>query len=140
VVVITAWAATLNGPIPGPLPIFPHDNWWNLDVSDAPVDPSSASYIAFINNGSTRRLHPDFGGEASPGSVAIYGFPYIVVDSSTPKLAVEFQYSDESDGVDHATDRSYPFYPIPPEAMTEPHWVEGASRATPTAAASPTGT
>jgi len=125
VAVIAAWAATLNGPIPGPLPIFPHDNWWNLDVSSAPVDASSASYIAFINNGSTRRLHPDFGGEASPGSVEIYGFPYIVVDSSTPKLAVEFQYSDESDGVDHATDRSYPFYPIPPEAITEPHWVEG---------------
>ncbi len=54
-------------PVPGPLPLFPPDNWWNLDISTAPVDPGSASYIAFINNGGTRRLHPDFGGEASPG-------------------------------------------------------------------------
>ena len=120
-----AVAAMRNGPLPGPLPLFPADNWWNADVSAAPVDPSSAAYIAFINDGSLRRLHPDFGGTASPGSAAIYGFPYIVVDGATPKRAVEFRYSDESDGVDHATDRSYPFYPIPDAAMAEPHWIEG---------------
>jgi hypothetical protein len=38
---------------------------------------------------------------------------------------VQFQYSDESDGVDHATDTSFPFYPIPPAAITQPFWVEG---------------
>src|SRR5262249_8251421 len=53
----------------GPGPLFPATNWWNLDISSAPVDTNSASYIAFINNGGTRRLHPDFGGEVSPGSV-----------------------------------------------------------------------
>ena len=57
-----------GGALPGPLPLFPADNWWNVDVSGAPVDPSSASFISFINNGGTRRLHPDFGGEVSPGS------------------------------------------------------------------------
>jgi hypothetical protein len=118
-------AATLNGVIPGPLPLFPRDNWWNADVSNAPVDAASASFIAFINNGSTRRLHPDFGGDASPGSDEIYGFPYIVVDGATPKRTVQFQYSDESDGVDHSTDTSVPFYPIPDEAITQAHWVEG---------------
>ena len=118
-------AATLNGPLPAPLPLFPAGHWWNTDISSAPVDPASAAYIAFINNGSTRRLHPDFGGTASPGSVAIYGFPYAVVDGATPKRSVQFQYSDESDGVDHSTDRSYPFYPIPDEAIDEPHWIEG---------------
>lgn len=123
--VVLSAAATLNGPIPGPLPIFPPDNWWNLDISAAPVDPASARYIAFINNGSTRRLHPDFGGDVSAGSVEIYGFPYIVVDSAVPKRAVEFLYSSESDGVDRATGRSYPFYPIPDEAITQPHWIEG---------------
>jgi hypothetical protein len=122
---ISAIAATLNGALPGPLPLFPRDNWWNVDVSVAPVDPSSASYIAFINNGSARRLHPDFGGEASPGSVQIYGFPYVVVDGSQAKRAVQFDYSDESDGVNHTTDQSYPFYPIPAEAITQPHWIEG---------------
>ena len=87
--------------------------------------PPRAAFITFINNGSTRRLHPDFGGEASPGSVAIYGFPYIVVDGTQPKKTVQFNYSDESDGVNHTTDQSFPFYPIPDEAITQPHWVEG---------------
>jgi hypothetical protein len=115
--------ATLNGPIPGPFPIFPRDNWWNLDISAAPVDPNSASYVAFI--GTTRRLHPDFGGDVSPGSVETYGFPYVVVDSAVAKRAVRFQYDDESDGVDHTTGQSYPFYPIPDEAIAQPHWIEG---------------
>ena len=85
--------------LPAPLPLFPADNWWNTDISAAPVDADSASYIAFINNGGTRRLHPDFGGEASPGSVAVYGMPYAIVDGAQPKLAVTFDYWDESDGV-----------------------------------------
>ena len=106
---------------PGPLPVFPADNWWNLDVTSAPTDPASSSYIAFINNGGVRRLHPDFGGEASPGSVDIYGMPYAIVDGSQPKQAVTFQYSDESDGV------GVPFYPIPAQAITQPHWVEGGA-------------
>jgi hypothetical protein len=122
---VTLMAATLGGPLPSPLPLFPRDNWWNIDISAAPLDPASSSYINFINNGSTRRLHPDFGGEASPGSVEIYGFPYVVVDGNEPKQPVYFQYDDESDGVDHSTGQSYPFYPIPAEAITSPHWVEG---------------
>ena len=117
--------AQLNGPMPGPLPLFPRDNWWNLDISTAPVDASSGSYISFI--GATRRLHPDFGGDASPGSVDIYGFPYAVVDGAVPKQTVQFQYFRESDGVDHTTQTSYPFYPIPIEARTQPHWVEGGA-------------
>jgi hypothetical protein len=118
-------AATLGGALPAPLPLFPVDNWWNLDVSTAPVDSASNAYITFINNGGTRRLHPDFGGEASPGSVSIYGLPYVGVDGTQAKRAVQFQYSDESDGVNHTTDQSFPFYPIPDEAITQAHWVEG---------------
>jgi hypothetical protein len=118
-------AAVPGGTLPQPLPLFPADNWWNLDISTAPMDPGSASYIAFINNGTVRRMHPDFGGDVSAGSVQIYGFPYIVVDGSTAKQAVTFQYSAESDGVNHSTNTSYPFYPIPPEAITQPHWIEG---------------
>ncbi len=112
---------------PMPLPVFPPDNWWNADVSSAPVDVSSATFIAFINNGGTRRLHPDFGGEASPGSVDIYGMPYAVVDGSQPKQAVTFEYWDESDGVDAATGQGTPFYPIPAQAITQSHWVEGGA-------------
>src|SRR5262245_7544031 len=118
---------TSNGAIPGPLPLFPSDNWWNTDISAAPVDTNSANFIAYINNGGTRKLHPDFGGEASPGSVAIYGMPYAIVDGSQPKQAVTFQYWDESDGVNYATAQGVPFYPIPSQAITQPHWVEGGS-------------
>jgi hypothetical protein len=116
-----------NTTVPGPLPLFPADNWWNTDVSAAPVDGNSANFIAFINNGGTRRLHPDFGGEASPGSVSIYGMPYAVVDGSQAKLPVTFQYWDESDGVDYATGQGVPFYPIPSQAIAQAHWIEGGA-------------
>jgi hypothetical protein len=114
-----------GAPPPGPLPIFPADNWWNADISSAPVDVNSASYIAFINNGGTRHLHPDFGGEASPGSAEIYGMPYAIVDGNQPKQAVTFQYWDESDGVNHSTGQGVPFYPIPAQAIGQAHWIEG---------------
>ena len=114
-----------NGALPGPFPLFPPTNWWNLDVSGAPVDSNSAAFISFVNNGGTRRLHPDFGGDVSPGSVQGYGMPYIVVDGTQTKKAVHFLYSDESDGVNHSTNTSVPFYPIPDQAITQPHWIEG---------------
>lgn len=122
----SAMNSVRGGALPQPLPLFPADNWWNLDISSWPVDANSANYIAFINNGSTRRLHPDFGGNAGSG-FSIYGMPYAVVTNvADPDLkAVQFQYSSESDSVDHATNTSFPFYPIPPEAITYPYWIEG---------------
>ena len=109
-----------GGALPGPLPLFPPDNWWNLDISGAPVDANSAGFISFINNGSIRHLHPDFGGEVFPGSAQVYGMPYAVVDGTQAKLTVDFVlYPDESDGV------GVPFYPIPTQAISQPHWVEG---------------
>jgi len=127
-VLLVACATTASAqapPLRGPFPLFPADNWWNLDISSAPIDPRSDAFIAFINNGSPRRLHPDLGGDEYPGSVGIYGFPYVVVGRTQPKKAVAFLYADESDGVDHATGLSYPFYPIPDEAITQPHLIEG---------------
>src|SRR5512132_503761 len=70
-----AMEAQLGGPLPQPLPLFPADNWWNLDVSNWPVDQNSSGYISFINNGGTRRLHPDFGGNSGIGN-GIYGMPF----------------------------------------------------------------
>ncbi len=55
-----AGAATLGGALPGPLPLFPADNWWNADVSLAPLDPGSAGFITFI--GASRGLHWDGAG------------------------------------------------------------------------------
>lgn len=127
-----------GGSVPQPVPEFPANNWWNTDISQAPVDPKSSSYISFINNGGTRRLHPDFGGNASYGGTdATYGFPYVVVDgvagngkSPPPLQTVQFGYADQSDGVNHSTGTAFPFYPIPPEATTTPRWVECGAPAT----------
>lgn len=109
--------------------LFPPDNWWNLDISNWPVDSNSSSYIAFINNGGTRRLHPDFGGNAgtTQDPNAIYGFPYAVVSnvSNADLRAVQFAYAGESDGVNHPGNTTFPFYPIPPEAIAQPYWIEG---------------
>lgn len=120
--------AARGGPLPQPLALFPADNWWNLDISNWPVATNSANFVAFINNGGTRRLHPDFGGNSGSG-FGIYGMPYAVVTNVTDAdlKAVQFQYWDESDGVNSATGASLPFYPIPPAAMTEPYWIEGGN-------------
>jgi hypothetical protein len=120
--IVLVAASIQGGVLPGPLPLFPRDNWWNADISMAPVDPTSASLISFI--GPTRQTHPDFGGDVTPGGAQIYGFPYAVVDGTLLKRAVQFQYADESDGVNHTTGASVPFYPIPDEAITQAHWIE----------------
>lgn len=109
-----------NGPLPGPLPLFPPDNWWNVDVSAAPRDPNEAAILAFI--GTNRGLHPDFGGDASESGPDIYGMPYLVVPGSQPLVPVAFDYDDESDPGAPGRPAGYP---IPPEARTEPKWLEG---------------
>jgi len=115
-------AATEGGAIPVPLPLFPANNWWNTDISNAPLDANSANFIQFI--GPTRGLHPDFGGDAGGGDV--YGFPFIIVDGNQARKTVTFtDFGDQSDGVDHGTGQSFPFYPIPDEAITMNGWVEG---------------
>ena len=126
VVSALAMDTQLGGPLPQPLPLFPANNWWNLDISSWPVDQNSSTYINFINNGGTRKLHPDFGGNSGTGN-GIYGMPYAVLGNvnSTDLKPVQFQYWDESDGVDLQTGVSFPFYPIPGAAITQPHWVEG---------------
>ena len=78
----SAMNSVRGGALPQPLPLFPPDNWWNLDISSWPVATNSANYIAFINNGGTRRLHPDFGGHAGTG-FSIYGMPYATVTNVT---------------------------------------------------------
>jgi hypothetical protein len=112
-------AAVQGGPLPGPLPLFPPNNWWNVDVSAAPLDPNSAAFISFI--GVARGLHPDFGGDSSPHP-EIYGFPYVVVSGTEPLEPVVFDYADESDA--GAPGRP-PGYPIPADARTQPKWIEG---------------
>jgi hypothetical protein len=88
------------------------DNWWNLDVSQAPVDPDSPRMIAWLNSqesGVGRGVpHADF----SPR----FGIPYVTVPGTQPKVEVHFTaYPEESDHVG---------YPIPEEAKMNPLFLE----------------
>src|SRR5207247_1056679 len=120
--------AAVDGALPAPLPLFPANNWWNVDISGAPVDTNSPAYINFIG-GSGRRLHPDWGASAGDPDDpnAIYGIPYISVPGTQPLVPVTFvDYDDESDA--GAPGRP-PGYPIPPEAKNNPGWMEAGGPA-----------
>lgn len=76
---------------------FPADNWWHADISDLPVHARSAQWLSHMSTGDDRRLHPDFG--PSYGDGPNYGIPVTVVQGDHPKVAVRFDYADESDRV-----------------------------------------
>lgn len=92
--------APVNPPVD--LAVFPADNPWNTDVSQARVDPLSARYLASIGLGTG--LHPDF------GSYSGYGIPYTAVRAGQRAVPVTFDYSDESDPGP---------YPVPMDAPVE---------------------
>lgn len=115
-----ALPAQPGGPLPGPFPLFPADNWWNVDVSQAPLDPNSSDFINFIGGNTT--LHPDFGGNADVFPET-YGVIYVSVPGSQPLVPVTFvEYGDESDA--GAPGRP-PGYPIPEAAKAQPGYIEG---------------
>ena len=85
----TATALPDGSPTIGGCPVFPADNAWNQDISAAPIDVDSATYITNIGGGN---LHADFGGSGA------YGIPYIIVPQSQPLVPINFTaYGDESD-------------------------------------------
>jgi hypothetical protein len=97
----------MGAPLPGTgssCPLFPADNVWHADVSGLPVHARSADWLDSMG-GPDRRLHPDFGPN---GSDQPYGIPYTVVAGSAAKVAVTFDYDDESDP------GPYPFGPATP--------------------------
>jgi len=95
----TSGGGSLNGRRP-----FPTDNPWNADVSNAAVDPRSATLIASCG---VKNLHPDFG---TTYNGAPNGIPYVVVHGGQTKVPVSFDYSDESDAGP---------YPVPANAPIE---------------------
>ncbi len=99
--------------------LFPADNWWNVPVSMAPIDPRSAEIVSWI--GTTRGMHPDFGGDDTGNPPAIYGMVHFSVPGTQPLVSVAFDYPDSDAG---APGRP-PGYPIPPEAKTNAKWIEG---------------
>ncbi|HVT60597.1 MAG TPA: hypothetical protein VHR45_19645 [Thermoanaerobaculia bacterium] len=116
-----AGAQVVGGALPAPPPLFPPDNWWNVDVSAAPVDAQSAALIGWIGAG--RGLHPDFGGDA--GGDSIYGMPYITVPGTQQLFPVTFVlFADQSDPGAPGQPAGYP---IPAAAQTQPKWIEGGT-------------
>ncbi len=72
--------------------IFPPDNPWNLDISNAPVHPHSSSYLSTILTGGNKFLHADF------GSNLAYGIPFVVVPGTQALVPIDIvEYPDESD-------------------------------------------
>jgi len=95
--------------------LFPSDNWWNQDISNAPVDPQSDAYVDSI--GRTRTSHPDFGPPP-------YGIPYVTVGGGEARRPVTFvDYGGESD----AGFRGETGYPIPDAAKTQANYIEGGA-------------
>ena len=101
---------TPRGPLYAPL-----DNWWNLDVTNAPVDPNSAQIVAFVKTlGNQGYLHPDFNKD--------YGISLTSVDPSTPLVPVTFnRYPSESDKGAPGMPIGYP---IPNAAKTDTRYFE----------------
>ena len=113
------------GPLPQPLPLFPADNWWNTDVSQAPVDGNSAAFIAWIGNNRDLRLRQDWGASANDPDdpTAMWGMPYVSVPGTQPLVPVTWTaYANESD--DGAPGRPAG-YPIPEAARTTAGYLEG---------------
>jgi hypothetical protein len=82
--------------------VFPKKDPWNTDISQYPVDPHSADYLANMNPAAY--LHPDFGSNPS------YGIPWIKVPESQRFLPVSFDNRQESDPGP---------YPFPPHVPIE---------------------
>lgn len=104
-------------------PVFPADNWWNLDISSAPVDSESSAIIDWIsgrtstNPTATRIVHPDFGPPP-------YGIPYVGVGANQQLDLMSFSpYGSQSDPGGPGRPVGYP---VPAEAKSLPNYIEGA--------------
>jgi hypothetical protein len=78
--------------------LFPSDNPWNQNISNAPVASNSAAIISHI--GSSIHLHPDWGADSSAnGSNPLYGIPVNIVHGKTTTAVnvVIDNYPGESD-------------------------------------------
>ena len=90
VAVLPAAAGAAPVPAAPGCAIFPADNPWNQRVDSLPVAQGSPALMASMG---IAHLHADW----SDADGAGYGIPFQVVDRSTPRRAVRFDYADESD-------------------------------------------
>ena len=98
--------AAAQGPQLAGCSLFPADNPWNQRVDGLPLAANSGAIIQSIGAGTG--LHPDFGSGTWNGG--LIGIPYNVVTAAQKKVAVSFDYADESDAGP---------YPIPAKVNIE---------------------
>jgi hypothetical protein len=72
--------------------ITPSDSVWRTKVTNQAVNPSSATWINSV--GPTKSLHADFG---TVWNGAPNGIPYTVVDHTTPRGHIAFDFDDSDD-------------------------------------------
>lgn len=119
--------------------VFPADNWWNIDISSAPVDSRSQQFIDFVREDSKSwgeqmdRFHPDMGSGVklnADGSVRDpYGLPYVVVSGDQPLQKIHFKTrSDTPAGYPEESDHEWSGrpggYPIPDEVRDDWGWIQ----------------
>jgi hypothetical protein len=92
--------------------IFPADNPWRQDISTSPVDAYSSQILAAYSG---TGLHADFGSGLYEGKT--FGFPFIVVCSSQPKIPIVFRANSYDDNYGNESDPGP--YPIPLNAPVE---------------------
>jgi len=82
-------------PVPGApsCPVMPANNYWHAVVTSLPVSAKSASYVT--NIGATSGLKADFGSGLWQGSAI--GIPFTTVPGTQPKVAMAFDYVEDSD-------------------------------------------
>jgi hypothetical protein len=104
--VLALAGASVSPPTLAGCALFPADNAWNQRVDTLPVAGGSDATIASIGLGTG--LHADFGSGTWQGKPI--GIPYTLVPGTQQKLAVKFDYVDESDAGP---------YPIPKNVKIE---------------------
>ncbi|HEY5154656.1 MAG TPA: hypothetical protein VIJ47_07980 [Acidimicrobiales bacterium] len=94
---LTLVAVACNPPashVPGApnCPLSPATSYWRADVSKLPVLAKSPTYVA--SEGATAGLKADFGSGLWDGGPI--GIPFTTVPGTQPKVAMTFDYADES--------------------------------------------
>jgi len=92
--------------------VFPADNPWNTDISQAPVDPNSALIMANLGSYAVKA---DFGSGTWEGSPI--GIPYVVVCGDQQKYTVTWRGNDYDDNYGSESDPGP--YAIPLNAPIE---------------------
>jgi hypothetical protein len=109
-----------------PAQIFPADNWWNLNISSAPLEPGSSTFMEdWMTDGQNIGWFRFFGDN--------FGFPIVTIGGGTPQVSsgevqwvdiTQVYYGAESDYSGNSSAWYKGKFPIPTEAISNPGWSE----------------